>query len=99
MDQFDICTLRERRETFVVILQSDIIAEQNTRIVAPLLAVGTLPRLERLNPVIEIEGKPFILLVDQLLSIPSKVIDRKIGSAAGQRDAIALALDYLFKGF
>lgn len=99
MRQYAICQLRGNPDDLVVILQSDLIDEQQTQIVAPLVVAGLFPRLIRLNPVIRLQNTDYMIVVDQMLSIPTRMIERQIGTAAEKQDEISLALDYLLKGF
>lgn len=99
MKQYAICQLRGNPDDLVVVLQSDLIDEQQTQIVAPLVAMGLFPRLIRLNPIISLQNTDYMILIDQMLSIPSRMIERQIGSAIIKRDEISLALDYILKGF
>lgn len=99
MEQFSICQLRDDPNALVVVLQSDLINEQHTQIVAPLIQIGVFPRLVRLNPTISFKGQEYMIVMDQMLSIPTRLIERHVGSALAKRDEISRALDYLFKGF
>jgi mRNA-degrading endonuclease toxin of MazEF toxin-antitoxin module len=99
MEQFSICHLRGDPNTLVIVLQSDLIDEQQTQIVAPLIPIGVFPRLIRLNPTIRLKEQEYMIVMDQMLSIPTRRIERRIGSALAKRDEISRALDYLFKGF
>lgn len=100
MKQYSICQLRGGNlDELVVVLQSDLIDEQQTQIVAPLVPVGLFPRLIRLNPIISLQNTDYMIVIDQMLSIPSRMIEKQVGTAIAKQDEISSALDYILKGF
>ncbi|MCC6983287.1 MAG: CcdB family protein [Bauldia sp.] len=84
---------------FVAILQADIADTGRERIVAFLVAQHALRAVAgRLMPIVEIEGKDFVLLVPSLTGIPAAELKAPLGTIASYRDAIVEALDWLFLG-
>ena len=67
--------------------------------VAPLepAASGTL--VDRLNPRVDVDGRPFVLVAQELVTVRKSVLGNPHGSVAGARDVIIAALDLLYTGF
>jgi toxin CcdB len=88
------------RQPFLVTLQSDLLARSlDTVVVAPLQRAGSGSFVDRLNPAVEVEGQPFVLVAQELVTVRKSVLGTARGSVAGERDGIIAALDLLFTGF
>lgn len=84
---------------FVVDVQSDHLDRMPTRVVVPLGRPDTfLQPVRRLNPVLEVDGEPLILITEQASALPARVLGRKVASLAEHRTDIIAALDFLFTG-
>jgi len=84
----------------VVDLQSDFLAELTSRVVAPLFPADKLAGpANQLNPLVEIEGKEFVLFTQLLAKLPKSDLKRPIASIADKHDEISRALDLRFTGF
>ncbi len=81
----------------VVVLQVDI-AEGAERIVAPLSRAGGNEPSSRLRPLIQHDGKDFIVLMRLLGILPVRVLRHPVGSIAQYRDDLIRAIDWLFCG-
>ena len=104
MKQFDVVAnpfpRSRERQPFLVTLQSDLLARSlDTVVVAPLEPAASGTFADRLNPRVEVEGQPFVLVVQELVTVRKRVLGNARGSIAGERDAIIAALDLLFTGF
>jgi toxin CcdB len=88
-----------RHRPYLVILQSDLISDLATTIVAPLAATGAFKAATRLNPVVHIDGEAYHLAAHELFAVDRHVLGKSIGSLAAERDAIMAALDFVFIGF
>lgn len=104
MKQFDILAnpfpRSRERQPYLASLQSDLLARSlDTTVVAPLEPAESSTFADRLNPRVEIEGKPFVLITQELVTVRKNVLGEIRGSIAGERDAIIAALDLLFTGF
>jgi toxin CcdB len=85
---------------FLLDLQSDLMRDLNTRIVAPLMRRKDAPKpAGRLNPVFEIEGAEFVMVTQFLAAVPLAELGRRSGSLAHDDVAISNALDMIFSGF
>ena len=101
MAQFDI--LRNPQGgpyPLVIDLQSETLARLATRLVAPLIAAKRYARkpITRLNPVARVKGVDYVILVQDLASIPATELGEVVGSLASQRPELIAALDLMFTG-
>jgi toxin CcdB len=104
MKQFDVHAnpfpRSRERQPYLATLQSDLMARSlDTTVVAPLERAGSGTFADRLNPRVEIDGQPFVLITQELVTVRKSVLGQTRGSIAGERDAIIAALDLLFTGF
>lgn len=101
MKQFDVCNNPSRNPgptPYVIILQSDLLDELRTCVVAPLRHVeGSGLRETRFTPFINVQEQAFVLLVADLASIPVRLLTY-VDTAAPEREKIIGALDVLFTG-
>jgi toxin CcdB len=99
MAKFDIFSSPSSGAAYLLDLQDELIDTLATRVVAPLIAAGDVgKRMKILNPVIPVDGTDYILMTHLLAAIPVSALQRKIGSAALQRNEIIASLDFLFTG-
>src|SRR5262245_33922427 len=104
MKQFDVLTnpfpRSRERQPFLVALQSDLLVRTlDTVVVAPLEPAASGTFADRLNPRVEVEGQPFVLVTQELVTVRKSVLGNPRGSIANDRDAVIGALDLLFTGF
>ncbi|BFM05014.1 CcdB family protein [Halioxenophilus aromaticivorans] len=104
MAQFDVY-LNPSRNTrslfpYIVDTQSPIISDIATRIVVPLGKQQNFKSesMKGLTPEIEYDGEKLLLLIPQIASIPSKTLNKPIGSLSHFRDEIIAALDFAITG-
>lgn len=104
MAAFDIHANPEPRTRgalpYVIELQADLLSDLNTRLVAPFAPAqhyrGAVPRL---NPVIDIEGEPHVLLIQQMAALPKRALAAPaLANAEAHRDNIIAAVDFLVTG-
>jgi|SRR5713226_8660312 len=104
MKQFDVVAnpfpRSHERQPFLATLQSDLLVRSlDTVVVAPLERAQSSTFADRLNPRVEVEGQPFVLVAQELVTVRKSALGNTRGSIAGERDAIIAALDLLFTGF
>jgi toxin CcdB len=87
------------RQPFLVALQSDLVRSLDTVVVAPLEPAASGTFADRLNPRVEIDGQPYVLLAQELVTVRKSVLGIPHASIAGAREAVIAALDMLFTGF
>ena len=102
--QFDVFVNpapRGRRQfPYLVILQADLAATGEERVVAPLAPkTGMAPLADKLVPIVEIESRELAILVPLLTTARRWSLRDPVASVAHARDRIIAALDYLFLGF
>ena len=99
MRRFDIVP-RTASGALTVVVQSDHMSDLDTRLVLPLMPLekGGTPA-SRLNPVVMIDGAPYIVVTQHAAAIKTSQLGFSIGNLAAFRDEITTALDLLITGF
>lgn len=105
MNQFDVFPNPDPgskvRIPFVVVLQSDLLDALEHHVVAPLRPKqdkGIVP-VVRLNPVAQIDGTEYLVRVQDLATVPRRMLKTPVANLSPQREEILAALDFLFTGF
>jgi toxin CcdB len=101
MAQFDIHRFADGqgRARYVVDLQSDLLSELSTRVVAPAYPLmAGVHRITRLNPELDVKGSAYFLAVQEMAAVKRSLLGTTIGSAAARRDNIIAAIDLLITG-
>lgn len=88
------------RYPYLLDIQSDLLDELRTTVVVPLspAAQAESMRMTHLNPIIEIDGQPFILMTQELAGIERKRLGKAVHDLGGYRDRIMTAVDFLITG-
>jgi toxin CcdB len=101
MAQFDVYRFKPAgaKAVHVIDLQSDMLEDLATRIVAPLypLEPQSQPIL-RLNPAVQVAGRAFYLATQELTALRVKSLGKPVASLAEKRDELIAALDFLITG-
>jgi toxin CcdB len=103
MTQFDvfpnpIATAR-RAYPFVVALQSDFAQYARQQIVAPLVPMGSMPKvISRLTPIVALDGAEHMVLIPALTGLRARDLKERCATIASARSELLVALDYLFFG-
>jgi len=64
------------------------------------MAESHAPRpASRLNPILQMEGEPLVMVTQFAAAIPVRELGEKVGSCLLDQDAIGDALDMLISGF
>jgi len=85
---------------YVLDVQADVLDGLNTRVVVPLLPLAQAPApAQRLNPVFEIGGEPYVLVTQFMAAVPHALLRSPVASLSGQDSEIMAALDILLVGF
>lgn len=103
MAQFDIHARPGRHPDdpveYLLDLQTELLDTLQTRLAAPLVRRETVNApLAPLNPVIAVNGKPYLLLTQLCAAVPQRALGAKVGTAQAQRSEIVKALDFLVSG-
>jgi toxin CcdB len=85
---------------FLLILQSELLHELPTRVVAPLARANAIkgPSATMLNPEFEIAGTKVVMLTQQIAAVPLDILRKQEANLETHRDTILRALDFLFSG-
>lgn len=85
---------------YLVDVQSDLLSDLSTRVVAPLAKLAGFRRkpIRDLTPVVEVEGAKYLMLMPQLAGVAAKELGQVVASISGQRDEIVAAVDFLVTG-
>jgi toxin CcdB len=101
--QFDVVAnpdpIDAAQRPYLVILQSDLISDLTSTIVAPLVNHENMRGAQRLNPVLSIEGREYWLATHELFAVDQRILRGRVSTLADHRDTIMTALDFLFLGF
>ena len=99
MARFDVYAFSDRAGLLLDV-QADLLDELNSRIVVPLLELSDAPKpAKRLNPLFEIEGKPYVMATQFLASISRTQLKKPKLNLSNYSDKITDALDMVFQGF
>jgi len=101
--QFDVVAnpdpIDAAQRPYLVILQSDLISDLTSTVVAPLVTRENMKGAQRLNPVLSIEGREYWLATHELFAVDQRILRGRVSTLADHRDTIMTALDFLFLGF
>jgi toxin CcdB len=97
MPQFDVYRGACGRG-FLLDCQNDVWDSFDSRTVAPLLPLGSIEAVPRLNPVFIIDGAPHVLATQLSFAIPTERLNAKVGALAEHRYDILNAFDMLISG-
>jgi toxin CcdB len=98
--QFAVYPMPRGRLGFIVDMQSRLLEGLATRVVIPLFPKSAAPRLpmRTLNPVLSFNGGDFVLMTQNMASIPAAQLGPALGTLAAERDQIIRAIDALLSG-
>ena len=96
MPQFDVYRLSDGM--LVVDLQTDLIGLDASRIVAPLREEGAYASFPGLTPNVRIDGKDWIVRVQEMAAIPGTQLSERVDTLQDERDRLKRALDILIDG-
>jgi toxin CcdB len=101
--QFDVVANPDPLETahrpYLINLQSDLVSELTSTVVAPLVPHDQMKGARRLNPVVKVNDADFWLATHELFAIDRRMLNQgPIVNLSNDRDAIIAALDIVFTG-
>jgi toxin CcdB len=92
-------TAARRAFPLVVCLQSGLVANGGSRVVAPLIPRRGIPGTPgRFSPVIAIDEAEYVVLVDRIVNLPARDLSGRVANLASHREALLGAVDLLFYG-
>ena len=101
MAQFDVHPTRgqaARLAPYLVELQSESVADLAMAVVAPLRKAGGGKPLSILHVPASLDGETYWLAVEELISLPRKVLQPPVANSGAVRPAVIAAMDFLFSG-
>lgn len=100
MTQFTVYPMPRSRPGYVVDVQSRLLDDLSTRVVIPLIPKGVAPPIsvKTLNPLFSIDGGEYVLMTQNMASVPNVQLRAPVGTLATQRDHIIRAIDALLSG-
>lgn len=99
MIQFAVYDLTDGAE-WVCLIQTDLGVETPYKLCAPVVAESDWGTpIPRLHVPIRIDGVAHLILMSQLVALPSQSLRAMVGDARVARDAIIRAVDLLVIGF
>lgn len=86
---------------YLLDVQSDIIAELNTRIVIPLYPTDRFngKPAQRLNPLLSVNGQDFLIMTHELASVRLSMLGEKVADVSHERHRIKEAINFIYHGF
>lgn len=85
---------------YLLDIQSDLLSGLNTRVVVPLLPEATAPiPATRLNPVFDIQGKPFVMATQFMAAVPVGILKSPVDNLDDHFSKITAGVDMLMQGF
>ena len=85
---------------FLLDIQNDLLRDLDTRVVVPLRPVSVIwgKALKPLTPVLEIEGRHYVMLTPQMAGIPRNELGAPVTRVDSYRSEIISAVDFLLTG-
>jgi len=101
--QFDVVANPDPSEAeyrpLLLNLQSDLVSQLTSTVVAPLVPRAQMRGAQHLNPIVIVNGSEFWLATHELFAMDRRILrDKPIANLAHDRDAIIAALDFVFTG-
>jgi len=102
MARFDVYQTADMSVPYVLEVQADLLSDLSTTVVVPLVSQqnSNIAIMGRLNPIIEIDKSPYVLMTTDISAVVRKSLGKFIVNVESDyRDDITVALDFLFQGF
>jgi toxin CcdB len=87
---------------YLLDVQSDLLDGLESRVVIPLRSLVHFAKVKlptRLTPVLQINGKDYLLETPKMGAVPHRILKNSVSSLIDQQDQINSALDFLFQGY
>lgn len=99
MARFDVCEFGPDG-SLVLDIQSDLLDDLNTRIVAPLMPIHIAPKPAKfLNPIFDIGDEQYVMITQFLSAVPAPQLGKPIENLSDKFAEISRATDMVFQGF
>jgi toxin CcdB len=102
--RFDVYRNPNRRSRdripYLLDIQANLLGDLATCLVVPLVPASEFGlTLERLNPVLRLGGRNYVMATTEMASISRKGIGERAGTLEAQAPDILAAVDFLLSGF
>ena len=87
---------------YLLDVQSDLLNGLDSRMVIPLRSLEHFAKVKlptRLTPVLEVDGKDYLLETPKMAAVPSRILRNATASLSDQQAQITGAMDFLFQGY
>lgn len=87
---------------YLLDVQSNLLDGLDSRMVIPLRSLEHFAKVKlpaRLTPVLEINGKDYLLETPKMGAVPNRLLKNSAASLSEHQDQITDALDFLFQGY
>lgn len=96
MARLEVRRLKQVRSiTLALELQSELLDDIDTIVVAPLVPVRTLLPIREVNPIVKVREQEFAVRLEQLISMPKGRLGEVVGNLLADEYRIMRALDRL----
>jgi toxin CcdB len=100
--QFDVFANPDKRSAeahpYLIVLQSDIISDIDTCVVAPLASPRSIKFFERLLPEVAVKGTRYTILTPNMAAVRTEMIGKAVANLESERYRILAAVDMVFVG-
>ncbi len=84
---------------YLLEVQADMLRHLNTRLVVPLMPIGTAPKpATTLNPLFVVDDTEHSMVTQYMAAVPTSVLKREIMNVMDRREDIVNAIDLLIRG-
>ena len=99
MAKYDVYKFGDKNH-LVLDVQTDLLADLNTRIVVPLMPKDEAPKPAKyLNPLFKVDGNQYVMVTQFLSAVPALKLSHAIGNLNDNASEITRATDMVFQGF
>ena len=86
---------------YLLDIQNDLLDGLDSRMVIPLRSLAHFAKVKlptRLTPVLNIQGKDYLLETPKMGAVPQRILKSPVTSLSAEQARITAALDFLFQG-
>ena len=102
MRQYDICrnanAASRKQVPFVIVLQSDLMQDFKTVVVAPLMTETPATKISKLNPVVLAQGRTYRVSMAEMAGVLRSQLGETIANVEDQHAEFVASIDLLFTG-
>ena len=90
----------KERVPYLLDIQANLLESLATRLVVPLIPVSGFGKpVERLNPVLRVADRSYLMATAEMAAVPRKSIGEKAAALASESTVILAAVDFLISVF